>query len=149
IAAAAASTGRAQIASPSCPAAGFIGTVKIAAGSGPRPLELAGNAYLAGPYKGAPLSMAIITPAVAGPYDLGTVVVRAAVFVEPESGQINVVSDPIPDVVGGAKLDLRSLTVDLSRSYFVRNGSGCQATSVTGTLAGGGNDPANASAFTR
>jgi hypothetical protein len=148
IAAAAASTGHAQLAAPSCPSQSFIGTAKVAVGSGSSPLELDGNAYLGGPYKGAPLSMAIVTPAVAGPYDLGTVVVRAAVFVEPESGQIHVVSDPIPDVVGGAKLDLRSLSVQLSRSYFVRNGTSCKAASVTGSLAGGGNDPSNAADFT-
>ncbi|HEY2477993.1 MAG TPA: hypothetical protein VGI17_04620 [Solirubrobacterales bacterium] len=148
IAAAAASTARAQIASPSCPTTSFIGTVKVAAGSGSSPLELSGNAYLGGPYKGAPLSMAIVTPALAGPFDLGTVVVRAALFVEPETGQVHVVSDPIPDVVGGAKLDLRSLAVELTRGFFVRNGTSCKASSVTGSLAGGGNDPGNAADFT-
>jgi hypothetical protein len=146
--AAAASSGRAQYASPSCPPQSFIGTARVTVGAGSAPLQLDGNAYLGGPYKGAPLSMAIVTPAVTGPFDLGTVVVRAAVFVEPESGQIHVVSDPIPDVVGGAKLDLRSLSVQLSRKYFVRNGTSCKASSVTGSLAGGGNDPGNAAAFT-
>jgi hypothetical protein len=148
IAAAAASSGRAQIASPSCPGSSFVGAVSIAAGSGGAPLHLKGNAYLAGPYKGAPLSLAIVTPAVAGPFDLGTVVVRAAVFVDPESGQIHVVSDPIPDVVGGAKIDLRALSVQLSRNYFFRNGTSCKASSVNGSLAGGGNDPAGAAGFT-
>jgi hypothetical protein len=148
VAAAIASTAAAQLASPSCPSTSFIGTVKVAAGSGGVPLELSGNAYLGGPYEGAPLSMDIVTPVLAGPFDLGDVVVRAAVFVEPESGQIHVVSDPIPDVVGGAKVDLRSLSVDLSRRYFVRNGTGCQASSVTGTLAGGGNDPSIAADLT-
>jgi hypothetical protein len=122
--------------------------VKIAAGAGGSPLQLAGNAYLAGPYKGAPLSMVIVTPALAGPFDLGDVVVHAAVFVEPESGQIHVVSDPIPDTVGGAKVDLRSLTVELSRKFFFRNGTSCKASSVTGSLAGGGNDPSNAAGLT-
>jgi hypothetical protein len=148
IAAATASTAKAQINAPSCPDSSFIGTVKIAAGAGGSPLQLAGNAYLAGPYKGAPLSMVIVTPALAGPFDLGDVVVHAAVFVEPESGQIHVVSDPIPDTVGGAKVDLRSLTVELSRKFFFRNGTSCKASSVTGSLAGGGNDPANAADLT-
>jgi hypothetical protein len=148
LAAAASSSGHAQLASPSCPGTSFIGTARVAVGSGSSPLTLDGNAYLGGPYRGAPLSMAIVTPAVAGPYDLGTVVVRAAVFVEPETGQIHVVSDPIPDVVGGAKLDLRSLSVQLSRSYFVRNGTSCKAASVNGSLAGGGNDPSNTADFT-
>jgi hypothetical protein len=148
IAKATANTAKEEIAFSSCPESSFIGTVKIAAGSGGNPLQLAGNAYLAGPYKGAPLSMVIVTPALAGPFDLGDVVVQAALFVEPESGQIHVVSDPIPDVVGGAKVDLRSLTVELSRKNFFRNGTGCKASSVTGSVAGGGNDPGNASGFT-
>jgi len=148
IAVAAASSGKAEYAASSCPGTSFIGTARVKVGAGGSPLQLDGNAYLGGPYKGAPLSMAIVTPAVAGPFDLGTVVVRAAVFVEPETGQIHVVSDPIPDVVGGAKLDLRSLSVQLSRKFFVRNGTSCKASSVTGSLAGGGNDPANAAGFT-
>jgi hypothetical protein len=133
---------------PSCPSASFIGTSQIEVGAGGNPLKLDGKVYFGGPYKGAPLSMAIVTPAVAGPFDLGTVVVRAAVTVEPETGQIHVVSDPIPDVVGGAKLDLRSLTVDLSRKQFVRNGTSCKPASVTGTLFGAGNDPGNAAGWT-
>jgi hypothetical protein len=148
IAAAAANTARAETEHPSCPEQSFIGTVKVAAGSGGTPLELPGNAYLSGPYEGAPLSMTIVTPVLTGPFDLGDVVVRAAVFVEPESGQIHVVSDPIPSTVGGAKVDLRALTVDLSRKYFTRNGTGCQAATVGGTVSGGGNEPANAAAFT-
>jgi hypothetical protein len=148
IAAAAASTGKAQMASSSCPASSLIGTAKIAAGSGGFPLQLSGNAYLSGPYKGAPLSMVIVTPAVAGPFDLGDVVVRAAVFVEPESGQIHVVSDSIPDVVGGTKVDLRSISVDISRSGFIQNGTSCKVARVDGSLAGGGNDPSNAGGFT-
>ena len=72
-------------------------------------------AYLAGPYKGAPLSMAIITPAVSGPFDLGTVVVRMALNVDPKTAQINAVSDPIPNVFGGVKLDIRSIDVNVNR----------------------------------
>jgi hypothetical protein len=148
IAAAAASTGKAEMASSSCPASSLIGTVKIAAGSGGFPLQLSGNAYLSGPYKGAPLSMVLVTPALAGPFDLGDVVVRAAVFVEPETGQIHVVSDSIPDIVGGAKVDLRSISVDISRSGFIQNGTSCKVARVDGSLAGGGNDPSNAAGFT-
>ena len=55
----------------------------------PTRCKLPGNAYLAGPYKGAPLlSMVTITPAVSGPFDLGIVVVRVALKVNPETAQI-------------------------------------------------------------
>ncbi len=147
VAAAEAKSAAEEIRSPSCPSTSFIGTVQVAAGAAATPLQLPGNAYLAGPYKGAPLSMVIVTPAQAGPFDLGNVVVRAAVTVEPESGRVHVVSDPIPDVVGGAKVDLRALTVSLSRRFFVRNGTTCAKAAVGGTLAGGGNEPSNAAGF--
>ena len=59
----------------------------VAAGAGPTPLHITGRLYLAGPYKGAPLSFVVITPAIAGPFDLGTVVVRAALYLDPETAQ--------------------------------------------------------------
>ena len=75
LAAAAAKSGHAEQASPSCPASSEVGTVHIAAGAGPAPFHSEGKVYFSGPYKGAPISLAFITPAVAGPFDLGNVVV--------------------------------------------------------------------------
>ena len=147
LAAAANSSGIAEQASSSCPAASMIGTTTTAAGSGSGPLKIAGKAFLAGPYKGAPLSMAVITPAVAGPYDLGTVVVRAALNVNPETAQVNAVSDSIPDVFGGVKLDIRSIDVNVDRSQFMLNPTSCAAQATTGVIDGGGADPANPAAF--
>ncbi len=147
LAAAAANSGAAEQASPSCPAESMIGTDTTEAGTGHAPLKIAGKAYLAGPYNGAPLSMAMITPAVAGPFDLGTVVVRVALFVNPETAQIHAVSDPIPDVFGGVKLDLRAIDVNLERSKFMRNPTNCNAFATAGTLSGGGSDPTNPAAF--
>ena len=93
-------TGAAQITSPACPAASQVGTVIAGAGAGPDPLFLdTGKVYLAGPYKGAPLSLAIATPAVAGPFDLGNVVVRAALNIDPATAQVSAVSDPIPTIL--------------------------------------------------
>ena len=88
-----------------------------------------------------------ITPAVAGPFDLGTVVVRVALNVNPETAQINAVSDVIPDVFGGVKLDLRSIDVDIDRSQFMLNPTNCTAQATTGTINGGGADPTNPAAF--
>ncbi|MBS1880760.1 MAG: hypothetical protein JST31_14715, partial [Actinobacteria bacterium] len=86
IAAAAGNSAGAELAAPSCPAASEVGRVTVAAGAGPSPFYLdSGRAYLAGPYKGAPLSLVIVTPALAGPYDLGTVAVRAALRVDPRT----------------------------------------------------------------
>jgi hypothetical protein len=147
LAAAAAGTGKSQIANPSCSSASQIGTAPVVSGTGSNPLNLTGKAYLAGPYKGAPLSMAVITPAVAGPFDLGNVVVRVALNVDPKSAQINAVSDLIPDVFGGAKLDIRSIDVNVDRSQFMLNPTNCAAQATTGTINGGGADPTNPAAF--
>jgi hypothetical protein len=147
IAAAAASSGTAQLSSYSCPADSLIGTTTTAVGSGSGPFKVAGKAFLAGPYKGAPLSMVAITPAVAGPYDLGTVVVRAALNVNPETAQVNAVSDPIPNVFGGVKLDIRSIAVNVDRSKFMLNPTNCAAQATTGAINGGGADPSNPAAF--
>ena len=98
--------------SSSCPAKSLVGTAAIAAGTGPAPLHIDGKVFLSGPYHGAPLSLAVVTPATAGPFDLGTVVVRVALFVDPETAQIHAVSDPIPHVFGGAQLSIRSVDVD-------------------------------------
>jgi hypothetical protein len=147
IAAAAASSGVAQAAGSSCPAASQIGTTTTAAGSGSGPIKIGGKAYLAGPYKGAPLSMVSITPGVAGPYDIGTVVVRIALYVNPETAQVNAVSDPIPNVFGGVKLDIRSIDFNVDRNEFMLNPTNCAAQASSGTLSGGGANPANPAAF--
>jgi hypothetical protein len=147
IAAAAGKSGKAEQAAPSCSGESRIGTVTTRSGTGANPLQLGGNAYLAGPYKGAALSMVTITPAVAGPFDLGTVVVRVALNVNPETAQINAVSDVIPDVFGGAKLDIRTINLDVDRSQFMLNPTNCAAQATTGAINGGGADPTNPAVF--
>ncbi len=133
IAAASQRSGAAEKASPSCPLGSEVGTVNVGAGSG-APYYVQGHAYLAGPYKGAPLSMAIVTPAVAGPFDLGTVVVRAALYVDPETARITVRSDPIPTMLAGIPLDVRSIAVNVSRNRFTLNPTNCSPASVAATV---------------
>jgi hypothetical protein len=147
IAAAAGKSGQAERANPSCSSDSYIATVTTQSGSGPNPLQLTGYAYLAGPYKGAPLSMVTITPAVAGPFDLGNVVVRVALNVNPETAQIRAVSDLIPHVYGGAKLDIRSIDINVDRGGFMLNPTNCKAQATAGTINGGGGDPNNPGAF--
>jgi hypothetical protein len=143
IAAAASRSAAAEQGAPSCPAASQVGATAVEAGTGPSPLSLPGRVYLAGPYRGAPLSLAAITPARSGPFDLGAVVVRVALYVDPTSAQVHAVSDPLPDVFGGVKLDLRSLRLDLDRPGFTLNPTSCAAKATSGSIAGGGEDPAN------
>jgi hypothetical protein len=129
-------TGAAQISAPSCPAASAVGTVTVGAGSGPNPFfATTGRAYLAGPYKGAPLSLAVITPAVAGPFDLGSVMVRNALRIDPESAQVSAISDPLPTILQGIPLDLRDIRVSLDRPNFTLNPTSCDPMAIDATIA--------------
>ncbi len=147
--AAAGKTGAAERSGVSCPDKSWLGLAKTQAGTGPNPLEIPGNAYLAGPYKSAPLSLVVITPAVAGPFDLGNVVVRVALFVKPRSAQVRAVSDVIPHVYGGVKLDIRSIDVNVKRKGFMRNPTGCGKKKVVALFKGGGADPTNPATFSQ
>jgi hypothetical protein len=132
LAVAAGKSGKAEQASPSCPAAARVGRVDVGAGAGPTPVYISGNAYLAGPYKGAPLSLAFVTPAVAGPFDLGDIVVRSALYVDPDTAQIRAVSDPLPTILQGIPLDIRSIALSLDRPRFTLNPTDCDPASVLG-----------------
>ena len=143
LAAAATKSGAEEAATPSCPTSSWVGGADILSGSGPAPVHIAGKVYLAGPYKGAPLSLAVVTPATAGPFDLGTVVVRVALFVNPETAQIHAVSDPIPHVYGGALLDIRSISIRADRPNFALNPTNCAPLAAVANLRGGANDPNN------
>ena len=147
LAAAAAAAGATEQASSSCPAKSLVGVASVAAGTGPAPLHIDGKVFLSGPYHGAPLSLAVVTPATAGPFDLGTVVVRVALFVDPVTAQIRALADPIPDVFGGAKLSIRSIDVNVNRKDFTLNPTSCGPLSTAGQLNGGGADPTNPAAF--
>lgn len=139
-------TGAAQLSSPSCPGASKIGSVAVAAGAGQSPFwTKTGSAYLAGPYKGAPLSLAVVTPALAGPFDLGNVVVRVALHVDPETAQVTADSDPLPTVLSGIPLDLRTIQVKLDRQEFTLNPTSCAPSAVSAVLTSTGGATANAS----
>lgn len=109
-----------------------LGSARVDAGLG-SPLALEGTVYLGGPYKGAPYSLDIVVPAQAGPFDLGTIVQRAALEVDPVTAQISVRSDTLPQILEGVPLELRSLELDLDRLGFVRNPTSCEPMAITGT----------------
>jgi len=146
IADAAERAGAAERKNASCPDDSKVGVATVLAGSGASPLKIEGDVYLAGRYKGAPLSLVVVTPAVAGPFDLGTVVVRVPLFLESESAQIHPVAE-IPDVFGGAKLSVRSIFVNVNRKDFTLNGTNCRAQATAGVLRGGGADPTSPAAW--
>ncbi len=133
-----------ELSSPLC-AASLLGTVTAGVGAGTHPLYLPGKVYLAGPYKGAPLSLEIVIPAVAGPYDLGNVAVRAALRVNPETAQVTTVSDPVPQIFGGIPIRARQILVDLNRENFALNPTNCNPFAVNATLRGDEGASANLS----
>lgn len=112
-----------------CPESSRVGTVTAGAGAG-APLFLPGKAYLTEAYKGAAYGLSVAVPAVAGPFDLGVVVVRQAVHVDPVSAQVKVVSDPLPTIWHGIPLRLRTVGVDVDRPTFTLNATSCQPKQV-------------------
>jgi hypothetical protein len=124
----------AEIARAACPDSSRVGSVDIAAGAGSLPIHLPGGVYLAGPYRGAPFSLQVPTPAVAGPFDLGVVSIRIAMHVDPRTARIQVVSDAFPTILAGIPLDIRSVAINLDRPGFIRNPTSCKETAIDGSV---------------
>jgi hypothetical protein len=136
-------TGLQEQASPSCPASSEIGHVLAGAGVGEVLTYATGKLYLAGPYQGAPLSVAAIVPAVAGPFDVGTVVTREALRIDPRTAEVEAdgaSSDPIPHILGGIPLKVRDIRVYVDRPAFTLNPTSCDPFETAATLWAGGND---------
>jgi hypothetical protein len=122
--------GRVEQAHPSCPASSQVGTTNVAAGPGSHPFHAVGKMYLAGPFKGAPLSVVAVTPALAGPYDYGVVVVRVAMHVNPLTAQVSAISDTVPSIIGGIPIRLRSIQVSIDKPNFTINPTNCSPFTV-------------------
>lgn len=139
IAAAAAKSGLDELHDPSCPAASSIGHTEAGYGVGAILAYAPGGLYLAGPYNGSPLSVVAIDSAVVGPFDLGTVVIRSAIDVDPRSAQVTIdssASDPIPHILGGVPLHLRDVRVYVDRPGFMVTPTSCEKFSIASTLTG-------------
>lgn len=120
-------------ATATCPPTTRIGSVQVGSGPGDKPLYLPGTVYLTGPYKGAPFGLSIVVDAITGPYDLGTVNVRAAVQVNRDA-TLSVVSDPLPTMLQGIPLRLRDIRLSFDRPGFMINPTSCAPTSIVGTV---------------
>jgi uncharacterized repeat protein (TIGR01451 family) len=112
-----------------------VGSVTVGAGAGPDPFYITtGRAYITGPYKGAPYGLSIVVPAVAGPFDLGNVVVRTAIGLDRQTAQLHVVSDPLPTILQGIPLDIRDVRVAIDKPDFIVNPTSCAAKQVLATV---------------
>jgi hypothetical protein len=135
--------GQEELDSPSCSAASQIGHTLVGSGVGSALAYAPGKLYLAGPYHGSALSFVAITAAKVGPFDLGTVVVRDALRIDPETAEVFVDatgSDPIPHIIQGVPVHLRDIRVYTDRPNFVLNPTSCKRTSTASTLLGSGLD---------
>jgi hypothetical protein len=125
-----------------CPAASHIGHAVVTSGPGPYPLVLPQPGapelpiYLTGPYKGAAFGLSIVTPVIAGPFNLGTIITRASIAVDPHTAQITITTDPLPQVVDGVPTDLRSINSIIDRPNFLFNPTNCNPQEFTGTAWG-------------
>jgi hypothetical protein len=135
--------GQEELDSPSCPAASEIGHSLVGSGVGSALAYAPGKLYLAGPYNGSALSMVAITAGRVGPFDIGTVVVREAFKINPETAEVfidSTGSDPIPHIIKGIPVHLRDIRAYTDRPEFVLNPTSCKRTSTASTLLGSGLD---------
>ena len=135
--------GQEELNSPSCPAASEIGHTLVGSGVGPTRANAPGKHYQAGPYHGSPISLVAITAGVVGPFDIGTVVVREAFKIDPETAEVFIDatgSDPIPHIIKGIPVHLRDIRAYTDRPEFVLNPTSCKRTSTASTLLGAGLD---------
>jgi hypothetical protein len=133
-----------------CPESSLIGTTRVASGAGSHPFEIEGKIYLTKGYGGAPFGLSIVTPAVAGPFNLGLVVVRARIGVDPDNSALTVTTDEtgphaLPQIIFGVPLRLQRITVNIDRPGFMFNPTSCSAQQVTARFSGTGQAVAQAS----
>ncbi len=119
-----------------CSAASQIGEMTVAAGPGSHPYYQKGQVYITGPYKGAPFGLSIVVPTRAGPFNLGNVVVRATITVDPHTTALTVTTDQLPQILDGIPLRLRKTNVTINRPGFIFNPTDCAQLHITATISG-------------
>ncbi|MGC2374441.1 MAG: hypothetical protein WA484_11270 [Solirubrobacteraceae bacterium] len=119
-----------------CSDSSRIGTMTVAAGPGGHPFYEKGSLYLTGPYHGSPFGLSIVVPTIAGPFNLGNVVVRARIEVDPNTAALTVTSDPLPQIIDGIPLRLRTANVTVDRPGFIFNPTNCAQQHIDATITG-------------
>jgi hypothetical protein len=117
-----------EASSGACPASSRIGATTVGAGAGSHPL------YLSGPYRGAPFGLSIAVPVQAGPLNLGTIVIRAAIAVSAIDAHLTITTDPLPQIAAGVPLRLQTLSVILDRAAFTFNPTNCAQQRLAATI---------------
>ncbi len=132
----------AQANAGTCPQGSLIGHSSVSVGVGSDPFTVSGGqVYLSETYEGAPFGLSISTPAIAGPFNLGNVIVRARIEVDPHTAALTVTTDEsgpyaIPHVLDGVPLDIRHVNVTVDRQGFTFNPTNCSPQGITATVKG-------------
>src|SRR6202035_2014444 len=111
-------TGALEEVEPSCPAASQVGHTLVGTGVGAVLAYVPGKIYLAGPFHGAPFSLVSVTSATVGPFDLGTVVLRFGLTIDPYTARVSVTptsAEPIPTILHGIVTHVRDIRVYIDR----------------------------------
>ncbi len=132
--------GEVQADAGTCGPESLIGETTVSVGLGGNPYTVkGGRVYITGPYKGAPYGLSIVNPAKAGPFNLGQVIVRAKIEVNPENAALTITSDAtgpyaIPQIIDGIPLEIKHVNVSIDRSDFTFNPTNCAPTEIGGSL---------------
>lgn len=124
-----------------CPESSQIGTTRVASGAGSHPFEIEGKVYLTGPHDGAPFGLSVVTHAVAGPFDLGLVIVRARIDIDPNDSTATITTDEtgpyaLPQIIFGVPLRLQRVTVNIDRPGFMFNPTDCDQEQIGARISG-------------
>jgi hypothetical protein len=128
-----------------CSAASRIGTMTVAAGPGGHPFYTQGSIYLTEHYDGAPFGLSIVVPTVAGPFNLGNVVVRSRINIDENTAALTVTSNPLPQILDGIPLRLRTANVTIERPNFILNPTSCAQQHIEASISGAQGATANVS----
>jgi uncharacterized repeat protein (TIGR01451 family) len=119
-----------------CSAASEIGKTTVSVGLGGDPFTVTGGkVFLTESYEGAPFGLSIVNPAKAGPFDLGKVIVRAKIEVDPLTAALRVSTDPIPHILQGIPLQIKHVNVTIDRPGFTFNPTDCNQLKLSGAIA--------------
>jgi hypothetical protein len=122
-----------------CGEESLIGHTVVSAGLGNDPYTVTGGrVYITAAYGGGQYGLSIVNPADAGPFVLEEgrpVIVRAAIYVDPHTAALRVVSGPLPTILDGIPLQIQRVNVTVERpGGFTFNPTNCNAMAIAGTL---------------
>ncbi len=125
-----------QASNGTCGPQSLIGHTAVAAGDGEDPFWESGSVFLTESYKGEPFGLSIVVPAKAGPFNLGNVIVRASLHVDPHTSALTVTSDPLPRIIDGVPLRIQTVNVSIDKAGFIFNPTNCSQQQISGTVTG-------------